>query len=269
MMLRKTRTMGMVAGLTLLVTGCASEGGIGGALTDITNSITGAGGGASTEVSGRSTKQSDYAGKRARLAVLRFTDSTGGRASGYRWYTRDVGDAMARKLTSALLATKRFRMVQRKNMDDIMNEVNFGSSGAVKTGSAAKFGKMVGARLIVTASITDFEDAGGAKGGAGVKKKGLLGALSGASKRTYIAINLEVVDTQTSEIVASEQIDATVRDVSFGALLGGSSGSGALGGGLSGWDKEPKGKALQKVINAAVDYLEDSIPKRYYTEAPS
>ncbi|MEM7258254.1 MAG: CsgG/HfaB family protein [Pseudomonadota bacterium] len=251
------------------ITGCAAAGSLGsiGALGDIATAITGAEG-AGTSVSGRSTVQSDYSGPRARVAVLRFTDATGGRATGYRWYSREVGDSMSRKLTSALLATKRFKMVQRKNMSDLMTEINFGASGAVDAGSASRFGQMVGARLIVTAAITDFEDSGGSRGGAGGSSgKGLLGVIGGA-KKTYMAINLEVVDVQTSEIIASEQIDATVRDVDFGALLCRSSRSGALVGGLSGWDKEPKGKALQKIINAATQYLEESIPQRYYTESP-
>jgi len=81
-----------------------------------------------------------------------------------------------------------------------------------------------------------------------------------------MAINLEVVDVQTSEIIASEQIDATVRDVNFGALLGSKSGSAIAG--VGGWDKEPKGKALTKIINSAVQYLEQSVPSRYYTEPP-
>ena len=217
--------------------------------------------GAGTDVSGRATEQSDYTGNRANLAVLRFTDATGGRATGYRWWSREVGDSMARKLTSSLLATKRVRMVQRKNMSELMDEINFGASGAVAAGTASQFGKMIGAKLIVTASITDFEVSGGSSGGA---KKSGLGALIGATNRTYMAINLEVVDVETSEIIASEQIDATINDVNFGALLGGRSGSS----GVAGWDKEPKGKALVKVINAAVEYLEDSVPSRYYTEPP-
>lgn len=259
---------GAVVAFSAWLTGCAAAGSLGtlGALGDISSVIAGATG-AGTEVSGRSTEQSDYAGPRARVAVLRFTDATGGRATGYRWYSRDVGDAMSRKLTSALLGTKRFKMVQRQNMSDLMNEINFGASGAVNAGSAAQFGAMVGARLIVTAAITDFEDAGGNRGGAAsAGGKGLLGVLGG-TKKTYMAINLEVVDVQTSEIIASEQIDATVRDVNFGALLGGGKGAAVVGG-LSGWDKEPKGKALQKIINAATKYLEDSIPDRYYTESP-
>ena len=245
-----------------------STEGLGGALGDVTKSITGSLG-AGTDVSGRSTNKSDYSGPRARMAVLRFTDATGGRASGYRWYSRNAGDAMARKLTSSLLATKRFRMVQRQNMSDMMNEINFGASGAVTAGSAAQFGKMVGARLIVTAAITDFEDAGGSRGGAGTSPKGGLAGLMGATRRTYMAVNLEVVDVQTSEIIASEQIEATVRDVNFGALLGRNSSSGGTIAGLAGWNNEPKGKALQKVINSAVSFLEESIPQRYYSEPPA
>jgi len=249
-----------------LASGCLATTGVGGAIGSVTNSITGAVG-AGTEVSGRSTNVSNYDGPRARLAVLRFTDATGGRASGYRWYSRNAGDAMARKLTSALLATKRFKIVDRKNMSDLMNEVNFGASGAVSAGSVAKFGKVVGARLIVTASITDFEDSGGSRGGSAGASKGLLGGLAGATKRTYMAINLQVIDVETSEIVASEQIDATVRDVSFGALFGGGSSSGGALAGVAGWDNEPKGKALQKVINSAVSFLENTVPQRYYTES--
>jgi len=246
-----------------VLTGCANSGGIGAALNDVSSAITGVTG-AGTDVSGRSTVRSNYSGPRASMAVLRFTDATGGRASGQGWYSRDAGDAMARKLTSSLLATNRFRMIQRKNMSDLMNEINFGASGAVTADSASKFGKMAGARLIVTASITDFEDAGGAQGGAGTKKKKGLAGLVGATSRTFMAVNVEVVDVETSEIVASEQIDATVRDVNFAALLG--TGSGGSTVGVAGWDNERKGKALQKVINSAVSFLEDSVPEQYFSE---
>ncbi len=247
-----------------IVTGCAAgstAGGLGGVLTGATQS--------GTTVEGKATIASDYSGPRANMAVIRFVDATGGRYNGRRWYTKDAGDAMARKLTSSLLATKRFRMVQRANMADLLNEINFGSSGAVDAGSAASFGRILGAKLIVTASITDYEDAGGSTGGAGAKK-GILGGLVGAAtKKTYMAVNLEVVDVETSEIVASEQLEATIRDVAggLGGILGGN--AGVVAGGVAGWDNEPRGKALQQVINAAVDFLSVNVPERYYTEPPT
>ena len=83
-----------------------------------------------------------------------------------------------------------------------------------------------------------------------------------------MAVNLEVVDVETSEIVASEQLEATIRDVAggLGGILGGS--GGAVAGGVAGWDNEPRGKALQQIINAAVDFLTVNVPDRYYTEPP-
>ena len=83
-----------------------------------------------------------------------------------------------------------------------------------------------------------------------------------------MAVNLEVVDVETSEIVASEQLEATIRDVAggLGGILGGS--GSAVAGGVAGWDNEPRGKALQQIINAAVDFLSVNVPDRYYTEPP-
>ena len=207
-----------------------------------------------------------YVGPRVDIAVLRFTDETGGKATtGYRWYSQEVGDAMARKLTSSLQATKRFRFVQSKNLSELMNELNFGASGAIAPNSAAQFGKSIGARLVVIASITDLVDGSKEESvadGDETRKKSLLGVL-GSKRRTYMAVNLKVVDVETAQIVASDQFYARVADFGFGALLG--PRSSVVGGVGVGWDNEPKGKALVKVINSIVEYLEDSIPKRYYT----
>ena len=256
----KLTIAGVVAVATSLVAGCATVSELGGVIPGTTQ--------AGTSVEGKATAVSNYSGPRANMAVIRFVDATGGRFNRYRWYSKEAGDAMARKLTSSLLATKKFRMVQRANMDDLMNEINFGASGAVNSGSAASFGRILGAKLIVTASITDFEDSGGSKGGAGAKTSFLGGIVGAATKKTYMAVNLEVVDVETSEIVASEQLEATIRDVAggLGGILGGS--GGAVAGGVAGWDNEPRGKALQQIINAAVDFLTVNVPDRYYTEPP-
>lgn len=248
--------------MVTVIGGCAAVPAVGN-LAGVVSGATQAG----TLIEGKATKTYDYSGPRANMAVIRFVDATGGRFNRYRWYSKEAGDAMARKLTSSLLSTKKFRMVQRSNVADLMNEINFGASGAVNAGSAANFGRMLGARLIVTASITDFEDSGGSKGGAGARAGLLGGVIGAATKKTYMAVNLEVVDVETSEIVASEQLEATIRDVAggiVGGVLGGS--AAAVVGGVAGWDNEPRGKALQKIINSAVDFLFVNVPDRYFTE---
>ncbi len=230
-----------------------------------------------TQVSTPSPK-SNYSGPRAKLAILRFTDSTGGysRATGRGyWYNNRIGDSMAAKLTSELIRTKRFRVLNRRNMADLQQEIGFNQSGAVTAGSAVKFGKMQGARLVVMATVTDFEASGGTNGtvGGGLGGRsgggilGVLGKVSSASSRTYMAINIEVVDVQTSETIVSEQVDATITDTNWGAAAGGIAGVGGLGGALGGWEKEPRGKALKEIIRKTVELLAESVPSSYYTEA--
>jgi curli biogenesis system outer membrane secretion channel CsgG len=224
-----------------------------------------------TTAAATSAQTSNYDGPRARLAVLRFTDATGGRWNGGHWYSPQVGEGMARKLSSALLQTKRFRVLNRKNMDDMMAEIGFGGSGAVTAGSAARFGKMLGARLVVTAAITDFEEnTGGTQSRTQTPNSGLLGVVGGlmsSSRSAYMAVNVEVVDVETSELVASEQVEAKITDTDLGAAVGTSLGLGDI----RSWERMPRGKALQEVINKTVAFLAepDTIPSPYFTEAPA
>jgi curli biogenesis system outer membrane secretion channel CsgG len=206
---------------------------------------------------------SDYNGRRAKLTVLRFVDATGG-----SWgYNRNTGDSMSRKLSSALLKTNKFRMLDRRNVKDMMDELDFGASGAVERDSAARFGRMTGARLVVTAVITDFEENTGSSSIKRDKDDNLLNQVSGffGSTKAYMAVNIEVVDVETTEIIASEQVEAKITDLDSALNLG------PLEGALSSWENQPRGQALQKVINQAVDFLAapDNIPSRYFTEAPA
>lgn len=223
-----------------------------------------------TKITSDTIPESDYHGPRARLAVLRFSDATGGRWDGRYWYNPKVGDGMARKLSSSLLKTRRFRVLNRKNMDDMMTEIGFGGSGAVQAGTAARFGRMVGAQLVVTAAITDFEENTGGTSAQGQNRQGVLGVLGSIASNTraaYMAVNVEVVDVETSELLASEQIEAEITDTNLSGALGSSLGFGSLGS----WQKQPRGQAFQKVINQAVQFIaaNDTIPQRYFTEAPT
>lgn len=211
--------------------------------------------------------RSNYNGPRASIAVLGFTDETGN-----RHMKGGTGEAMARQLTSALVQTRRFRVVSRRKMDKLMQEIDFGQSGAVEPGSAARFGRMAGARLVITGAVTAFEESGGTrKGGGGAlfgkdnKLGNLIGILGQSQNTTYMAVNLEVIDVETSEIVDSVLLDAEVRDAK--AIIGGI--IGPLAGGLQGWGREPRGKALSIILNDSVEYLSYNVPEGYYTQAPA
>ena len=201
-----------------------------------------------------------YDGPKARIAVARFTDKT---RKG--WYSRGIGQGMADQLTSALVNSGRFIVVDRQDVDTVIREQDFGMSGRVKGATAARVGQIEGAELLVVAAVTEFEgDAGGTRGAGGGAGGGILGVLAGGVKRSHMAIDLKVIDATTSRILAATSVEGEATDVNLGGLLGGYTGSVGLGGALQSWENTPKEKALRQVINKSVEFIAAKTPSSFY-----
>lgn len=201
-----------------------------------------------------------YNGPKARIAVARFKDKTG-----KGWWTGAIGDGMADMLTTALFNTNRFIVLERQTLSDVLREQDLGASGRVRKDTAAPLGQIEGAELLVVGAVTEFEgNASGMKGGLGGIGKGIFGALTGGFKKAHMAIDVRVIDTRTSRIVAATTVEGEATDVNMGALIGGWGGSGALAGGLSGWKNTPMEKALRICIKKAVEFIVSKTPQRYY-----
>ena len=203
---------------------------------------------------------------RASIAISRFDN----KANGWATYSAGVGDGMADQLTTALVSTGCFKVVDRQNLKGVMDEVGLQNSGLVDPSTASKVGKLVGADLIVTAAITEFQDnSGGSRGGAGAVAGrrglgGILGAIRGSTKTAHIAADLRITDVQTSEIIGATAVKGEARDTKVGgvagALLPGVAGLGAL----ESWENTPKGAALRDVIGHSVLAVRTMIPEGYY-----
>jgi curli biogenesis system outer membrane secretion channel CsgG len=216
-----------------------------------------------TEAGGPSIQEAQsaaYNGPQARIAVSRFTDKT---RKG--WYSRDVGDGMADMLATALFHTNRYIVLERQQLGDVLREQDLGASGRVKQDTAAPIGEIEGAELLITGAVTEFEGAAsGAGGGVGGWGGGVVGAVLGAYKKAHMAIDVRVIDTRTSRIVAVTSVEGSATDISGLGALGGAVGGGALGGALSGWSKTPTEKALRICIQKSVDFVVSKTPVAYY-----
>ena len=210
-----------------------------------------------------------YNGPKARIAVSRFKDKTG-----KGWWTGRIGDGMADQLVTALFNTNRFIVLERQTLGDVLSEQDLGASGRVRQDTAAPIGEIEGAELLVVGAVTEFEGAAsGAKGGIGGFGKGILGGIMGGFKKAHMAIDLRIIDTRTSRIVAATSVEGEATDVNLGGLVGGWGGSGALAGGLGGWKNTPTEKALRLCIKDAVKFVVSKTPQTYYhygsTPAPA
>lgn len=202
----------------------------------------------------------DAHGLRARIAVAQFKDKSNNR----RWWNKEIGDGMADQLTTALVGTNRFIVLERANLDSVLAEQDLVTSGRVSADTGAAYGEIEGAEIAVIASVTEFDD--GSKG-ASVGGSSLLGdvfnSVSAGFSGTHMAIDLRLVDTRTSRILFATSVEGGSNDYDFTAAATNFGGS-LLGGDLSAWSNTPKEKALREIIDKTVKIMLTKIPESYY-----
>jgi curli biogenesis system outer membrane secretion channel CsgG len=206
-----------------------------------------------------------YDGPKARIAVSQFKDKTG-----KGWWTGAIGDGMADMLSTALFHSNRYIVLERQQVSDVLREQDLGAAGRIKKGTEAPVGEIEGAELLITGAVTEFEGAasGGGGGIGGIGGLGtagrILGGIAGGMKKAHMAIDVRVIDTKTSRIVAATSVEGEATDFALGGALAGAGGGGALGGALGGWSKTPTEKALRVCIQEAVKFIVSKTPATYY-----
>lgn len=202
-----------------------------------------------------------YSGPKARVAVADF-DVKAAKAS------NQIGSGLREMLVTALINSSRFSVLERQALNAVMQEQELSASGAAGGGGGPQRGKIKTADLIITAAVTEFEpQASGGRagiGGGGGVGSGILGGLLGASlNKAHMALDIRIVDTSTSEVLAATRVQGQASDVA-GGVMAGFMGSWALGGGLSGYANTPMEKAIRICIIEAVRYVSQTIPANYY-----
>jgi curli biogenesis system outer membrane secretion channel CsgG len=212
-------------------------------------------------------QQESYDGPKARVAVNRFTDKTG-----KGWWTGAIGDGMSDMMATALFHSNRYIVLERQTLGDVLKEQDLATAGRIKKGTEAPTGEIEGAELLITGAVTEFEGAqsgvGGGIGGIGGTAGRILGGIAGGIKNAHMAIDVRVVDTKTSRIVAAASVEGKATDFALGGALAGAGSGGALGGALGGWSKTPTEKALRICIQEAVKFIVSKTPATYYRYKP-
>jgi curli biogenesis system outer membrane secretion channel CsgG len=175
---------------------------------------------------------------------------------------------MADMLSTALFHSNRYIVLERQQVSDVLREQDLGAAGRIKKGTEAPVGEIEGAELLITGAVTEFEGAasgvGGGIGGVGGTAGRILGGIAGGIKKAHMAIDVRVIDTRTSRIVAATSVEGEATDFALGGALAGAGGGGALGGALGGWSKTPTEKALRVCIQEAVKFIVTKTPATYY-----
>ncbi|NJN63683.1 MAG: hypothetical protein HC882_01595 [Acidobacteria bacterium] len=159
-------------------------------------------------------------------------------------------DAM---IQDVLMQTSRFRIVNRGSLDEVMREQNLTESGRVAKPSGAKVGSILGAQYLMKAVINAYEPNYDSKGvGLGGITGGLLGGARVGKEKSMVQLTFQLIDSTTSEVTYSKQVEVVVSKSGFIGGGGGWGGGGALGGFASSYSKTPIGQAMIAAINQAV-----------------
>ncbi|GBE06375.1 curli production assembly/transport component CsgG [bacterium BMS3Abin10] len=227
---------------------------------------------------GISAELPPYYGPKARVTVAKFQWKAGGAGGGTTTISgmgrRDVvithenAGAMTGlrdMLTTALVQSGRYRVLERQELSSIKSEIALGEEGYAEKSSSVKKGKIKGADLMVIAAITGWSPgSSGGRAGIGGIGGGIIGGIMGGIRKSSLAMDIRIIDTSTSEVLAATRVEGTARDVNMGFLAGGIIGDVGLGGGLSMYAKTPMEKAIRKVINEATKYIVSATPPEYF-----
>ena len=173
-------------------------------------------------------------GKPVQIAVGKFDN----RSSYMRGIFSDGIDRLGGQAKTILITSMqqsgRFSVLDRDNLDEIRQEAGFS-----KKAQAIK-----GANYVITGDVTEF----GRKEVGDHQLFGILG--SGKNQIAYAKVSINVVDTTTSEVVASAQ-GAGEYSLSNREIVG--------FGGTASYDSTLNGKVLELAIQEAVNHLADQV----------
>jgi TolB-like protein len=105
----------------------------------------------------------------------------------------DIGKIVAEWLVTALVKEGRFDVIERRLLAKVLEEQKIGVSGVVDADSASKLGKVLGAKVVITGSVLQFQN--------------------------IIEVNARIIEVESSSIIAAESVQST-SEVRLEELVG-------------------------------------------------
>lgn len=193
----------------------------------------------------------EISGPRRMVAVGKF-DAIGAFRQAYGDW--DIGGGVAAMLTSALVESNRFIVVERANVQQILSEQQMKGQGVSAAGTGPELGKVIGVNIMIYGSVTEFgaDDEGsgisfGVSGGGGLRSL-FGGALSSGSTSGKITIDVRLVDTTTSQVIETYRVSEEIEGKGFDVSVGYKN----VNMGTNNFVKTPLGEATRRIVEKIV-----------------
>jgi len=177
--------------------------------------------------------------KLIKIAVLPFDDGS----IQNRWWNSDwkIGENVSDELITALFNTKKFRLIERDQIDQILKEQNMGTNGSLDSKTAAKIGKILGVQYLVMGKVTEFSSESDSSDIA--LKKG--NALAIKTDTSRVVIDARLVDTSSAEIITAISGKGEKKNSTLGLAVN----YNVIAFGSDNFKKTDLGLALRDAVN--------------------
>lgn len=184
-----------------------------------------------------------YYGPKKRLAVTNFENKVKG-----VYGNQNLGEGFSEMLTTELVKTGRFVVVERQALQDVVSEQELGQTGLVKKETAAKVGELLGANIIVRGVVSEFEmnESGG---GGGLSIGGVRLGLSGSN--AHVAVDIRLIDSTTGQVLHSHNAVGKASSSGMGVGIA----RGNVDFNAEGFKNTPLGQAMRQAIHDAVSFI--------------
>ena len=122
------------------------------------------------------------------------------------WFHNDLGPAARNFIDTAFFEDEKlaaqFSVIEREKLDMVLKEQGLATSGALDQQTAAKVGKVLGIKYILTGAVDKF---------AINTTKGGYGGIGGSYTKAEATINMRFIDTTTAERLVSVAADGDVK----------------------------------------------------------
>ena len=143
-----------------------------------------------------------------RVAVLEFKN----KVSGWSWTWYHAGTQAQDMFVTELVGTKKYRVIEREQLQAIMQEKHLSLSGDIDPKTAIQFGRLLGVEYLITGALTEL---GAQRTNVNVPG-GLLGrfqpSTSVGTTKMDCAIDARAISTTTGEIVWADKASESSSD---------------------------------------------------------
>lgn len=195
----------------------------------------------------RGDPSSTYQGPKQTISVLEFENKVKG-----VYGSAALGEGMTEILTTELVESDRFIVLDRQNLRPIVKEQELAMSGLVNEETGVQTGQMAGAQFFIKGAVTEFNPQAGGGGVSLGFKKAQVGH---KSRKAYVGIDVRLVDNATGQIFAAYNASAEAKQGSTSVGTSFFHNDDPFKLGISGFHGTALGAAVRDAVQEVVGFI--------------